>query len=138
MPSISTAEPERLPARSLQSEIELGFWPYECSAISWGPDAAWIRVAGELDIASSEQFGRSLAAVQADTRLVIVDLRHVTFLDSAGVHALLDADLRAREAGGRVLLVPGSAQVMRVLALTGVSARMEVLDLDPTDQRLPV
>ncbi len=102
--------------------------------ISWGHEAAWVRVEGELDLATSSHVDRSLAEAQSDTRLVVVDLRLVTFMDSAGVHALLDADGRARREGDRLLVAPGPVQIKRLLALTGLSERLEILELDPADQ----
>lgn len=49
----------------------------------------------------------------------VVDLRQVTFMDSAGLSALVVLLKRARQAGGNVTLVtPSDAAAMRILTLT--------------------
>jgi anti-anti-sigma regulatory factor len=42
-----------------------------------------------------------LRHARADPWLVVLDLRELEFIDSGGVHLLLAASRRAREAGGR-------------------------------------
>jgi anti-anti-sigma factor len=107
--------------------------PFECSWQAGGFGAAWVHVAGEVDLATSPQLLQALAESQVDARLVVLDVREVTFVDSAGVHAILAAAVKARREGHRLMLVRGSAHVDRVLALTGASAQISTFDLDPTE-----
>ncbi|MGH2909221.1 MAG: STAS domain-containing protein [Solirubrobacteraceae bacterium] len=123
--------PERGQARAIAEPDVNGF---ACDAVSWGAGASWIRAEGELDLAARGQFDRTLAAAQSDTHLVVVDLRGVAFMDSAGLHSILDGHVRARRQDARLLLVPGSGQTRRLLALTGADRRLEILDLDPGDE----
>jgi anti-sigma B factor antagonist len=95
--------------------------------------AAWVRVAGELDLATSPQLRETLGEAQLDARLVVLDVREITFIDSAGVHVILDAANEARRAQHRLMLVRGPAHVDDVLALTGASAQMSTFDVDPTE-----
>lgn len=49
----------------------------------------------------------------------VVDLRQVTFMDSAGLSTLVTLLKRARQAGGNVVLVsPTDPAAMRILSLT--------------------
>ena len=85
-------------------------------------------------MSTRERFDRTLAEAQSHTSLVVVDLRGLTFMDSAGVHAILDADVWARYGGGRLVVVPGPAQVWRLFTLTAADRRLEILELDPADE----
>jgi anti-sigma B factor antagonist len=88
---------------------------FQCSCVNGG-DAAWMHLAGELDIATTQRLARALREVHA--RLVVLDLRELAFMDSSGVHAIVDASIRARELGQRLLLLSGRPGVDRVFTLT--------------------
>ena len=103
--------------------------PFPCSCTSGGLDAARVYVGGELDIATTPQLERTLDASQA--RLVVLDLREVAFLDSSGMHAIVNAGIRARQAGRRLVLVRVPSNVHRMLALSGSSDKVEIGDVDP-------
>jgi anti-sigma B factor antagonist len=76
----------------------------------------------EIDVANAEPFREIL--VQAACRghaPVVVNMTGTRFCDSSGVKALASAQNRAVAEGGELLLViPASAFVLRVLALTGL------------------
>jgi anti-sigma B factor antagonist len=91
---------------------------FRCSWADGGLDAAWVRLAGELDIATTPQLERALREPRLQARLVVLDLRGLTFMDSSGVHAIVDASIRARQVGRRVLLLRGPPGVDRVFTLT--------------------
>lgn len=79
--------------------------------------AVVMRLSGEVDISSAnimaEQF-ESLAG--RGKTAVILDATRVSFMDSTGLHALVEGKRILHEAGTRVFLVP-SNQVRRVLEL---------------------
>ena len=58
----------------------------------------------------------------------VVDLRGLTFIDSSGVSGLLSAARRAREAGERLVCVPGPQPIQRIFELTGVDTVLEWVD----------
>jgi anti-anti-sigma factor len=59
---------------------------------------------------------------------VVLDLRGVSFMDSSGVHLVLDADAAARAASWEPLVIEGPWQVQRVFELTGLRERVDVVD----------
>lgn len=67
-------------------------------------------------------------AAAPDVELIVVDLRGVDFMDSTGLHAVLQAAQHAVEAGRRFALVRGSHQVQRLFELTGVTDGMTIVD----------
>jgi anti-anti-sigma factor len=95
----------------------------------WG--AAWVQVAGELDLATSPQFRQTIGEAHRAARVVVLNLRELCFIDGSGVHVILDAARDCRRYGGRLLVVRGSAQVDRVLALTEIRKQVVILDLAP-------
>lgn len=81
------------------------------------PGRVVVTVTGEVDMATAE------AMVQAGTKdgapAATLDLRAVTFFDSAAIHALLQL---AEHYGERLTVLP-SSQVHRVLEIAGLSTQ---------------
>ena len=96
-----------------------------------GRDAAWVRVTGELDIATAPQLEHTLREAQLRARRVVPDLRELTFMDCAGIRAILAASNHARQAGAHLVVVRGPSHVDRVFTLTGTSDAVKIVDLDP-------
>jgi anti-sigma B factor antagonist len=107
--------------------------PFVCSWELGGWNAAWVQVAGELDLATSPQLCRTLGEAQRAAHVVVLDLRELCFIDSSGVHVILDAAHDSRRYGGRLLIVRGPAPVDRVLTLTDVGKQVVIFDVAPTD-----
>ena len=96
-------------------------------------DTVRIEFEGELDIATTASADSELRRVEeAGPRVIVLDLRRLTFMDSTGLRLLVSADARAREAEYRLAIVRGPAAVQRVLELTGLDARLDVID-DPAE-----
>jgi anti-sigma B factor antagonist len=94
-------------------------------------DRLLMALAGELDLVNAPALEAELTGVQDDSaRTVVLDLRGVTFIDSTGIRALIAADERARDAGGRLIIVRGAAAVDRAFEVTQLDQRLEIVD-DP-------
>ena len=89
-----------------------------------------LGIKGEMDAATAHIVGRALEAVvgraleagdQPDSHQVIVDLEHVTFIDSRGLLALLQGRARLAQRHIRLLIRKPQAQARRLfdLALNG-------------------
>src|ERR1700679_3553704 len=92
--------------------------PFVCTWKPNGFGSAWVQLAGELDFATLPAFERTLRDAQRSAGTVSIDLQALAFIDCSGLKAILDADAAARRAGNRLVLLRGSGQVDRVLALT--------------------
>ncbi|HEX3294128.1 MAG TPA: STAS domain-containing protein [Solirubrobacterales bacterium] len=91
-----------------------------------------LRLEGELDMAGVDQFERLLAADRPPEKATfVVDLRALTFIDSSGLRALIMADQRVRDGGGRFVVVRATDRVNEVLEMTGVAQRIELVDEPP-------
>jgi anti-sigma B factor antagonist len=94
-------------------------------------DQLRVVLSGELDIVNAPQLEDQLAAVEDDTAdTLILDLRAIDFIDSTGLRALIAANERARSAGRRLVVVRGAEAVDRLLSLTQLDQRLEIVD-DP-------
>ncbi len=83
------------------------------------PGVTRVTLAGELDIGSAYAFDRRLLDIeQGRPRLIVVDLRGLTMLDSAGLARLVSAQRRARRGGWKLVLVRGGRAIQRVLQMT--------------------
>jgi len=107
--------------------------PFVSRQSSSGLGAAWVYAAGELDIFTASQLEQTLDEALQGARLVVLDLRELSFVDSAGVHVIVDAGVRARRAGSRLMVVRASSQVDAVFTLIGVTEDVEIYDLDPAE-----
>jgi anti-anti-sigma factor len=90
-------------------------------------------VAGPLDFTTASRLRRTLADAQLNARLLMLDLRELTFIDGAAVRVIIDAAGRARHRGGRLMLARGPEQVDRVFTLTGACDQVMIFDLDPAE-----
>ena len=82
-------------------------------------DVVVIDLAGELDIAVAEPVRDALTcAMREPRRRLIVDLGGLTFIDSSGLHTIVDAYTRCRQAGAVLTIRPGPRNVQRVFEVT--------------------
>jgi anti-sigma B factor antagonist len=114
-----------------EPRLTIGVQPptFECSVSRSERSAAWIRLGGELDFVSAPQLRETLEAAVEQQRLIVVDLRELTFMDSTGLQAIIDANAAARRRSHKLVLIRGSDQVARMLELAGIADRMEIVDL---------
>jgi anti-sigma B factor antagonist len=100
-------------------------------------DRVQVVLAGELDIATQGDADAALREAQASgVRTIVLDLRRLNFMDSTGLRLLVQADLRAQESGQRLAIVRGPDAVHRVLEITGLDAKLDLID-DPAEAALP-
>ena len=98
---------------------------FSCTSHSSGRRAVWVQAIGELDIAAAPHLERMLDHAQIRSRLVVLDLEDLTFIDIAGLHAIVAASTYARLAGQRLIVLRMSDEVTRLLELTGTASAVE-------------
>lgn len=90
-------------------------------------DRTLIRPVGELDLATAPILERRIIdLLQSGGQRLVVDLRAVSFIDSAGIHALVNAHQAARQAGRALSIIPGGPAIRRMFELVGVSSLFEL------------
>jgi anti-sigma B factor antagonist len=98
-------------------------------------DRVIVRLVGELDLAVA---GRVEATVKELVDVgfadIVLDLRGLSFMDSAGVHMLVSTKRCAEQATCRVSAIPGgTANAQRVLELTGAESLLHFVPAETMD-----
>ncbi len=92
----------------------------------------WVlTVRGDVDACTAPRLADLLLDVlgRSGTSDVDLDLRGVTFLDSAGLTALVAAHQEAQRTGRLLRITPGTARaVLRPLQITGLTAVLDLVD----------
>jgi anti-anti-sigma factor len=99
-------------------------------------DVLCLAVGGDVDLESADALDEAInraIGIEGVAR-VIVDMAGTTFLDSAGIHVLLNGHDRAHARGTTLRIANPPGIVRRVLQLTGV---FEVLTADAEKPRPP-
>jgi len=85
-----------------------------------------VRIAGEIDVATSPQIDEVLG--QCDFATVCIDLAGVTFMDSSGIAVLARAHERAGRGGVELTIANATPNVRKLFAITGLE---ELLASEP-------
>ncbi len=91
-------------------------------------DCRNIQVEGELDLAVAERLDEALAKAIAECNRVLVGLERCEFIDSSGIAVILRAHSRMEGEGKRLAVYGPTAQVLRVLSMTGLTGNGLVFD----------
>lgn len=87
-----------------------------------------VRPVGELDLAAVDAIEEVLSPLEREFSEVVIDLRAVEFLDSAGLRVVLSADARSQGNGFNLRIIKGGEQVEKVLSLTGMDKHLPLID----------
>jgi anti-sigma B factor antagonist len=99
-----------------------------------GGDTTVVGATGELDFATRDELVETLIAVEElGTRNIILDLRTLAFIDSAGLHVLIAAHKRALAGGWRFQILCGPGRVWRALALSGLTTELHFVSRTPEE-----
>lgn len=85
------------------------------------PGCRDVQIEGELDLAVAGQLDEALTAAAEQCTRVLVGLGSCDFIDSSGIAVILRAHNRMQEEGNRLVVYGPTAQVLRVLAMTGLT-----------------
>jgi anti-anti-sigma factor len=79
-------------------------------------------VAGEVDYASSPELRHAVdGAFDDGARELWIDLGAVEFIDSTGLHVMLDARARAHDLGRRIAVICPAGTVRRTFEYAGIN-----------------
>jgi anti-anti-sigma factor len=96
-----------------------------------GDDAVLVALSGELDLSRSYTFDEEMRRLEAQRpEAIVLDLRELNFLDSAGLGRVLALQRRARRDGRRLVVVRGCRAVQRLFAITALDVQLEMVS-DP-------
>jgi anti-anti-sigma factor len=81
-----------------------------------------ISLAGELDLAEQPAMRKAINdALECTPECVVLDLSRLDFIDSAGIHAVIELHRRSEQQHTRLVIVPGAPQVQHSFELIGLT-----------------
>jgi anti-anti-sigma factor len=87
-----------------------------------------ISIVGELDPVVAPEVALAMDAAVTEADSIVVDLRGVDFIDSAGVHLLPHAKQHADERSVRLAILPARERSQRIFRLCGVDSILPFAD----------
>ena len=91
-----------------------------------GDDGIVVAVSGEVDVCTEGALQQVLLRIMRERGRLLLDLSGVSFIDCAGLRALLTTRRRAELCGGFMRLIATSAAVRRIIELTGTHETLAV------------
>ena len=103
---------------------------FEIAVACSGDHVVRLAVHGEVDMSTAPQLLDSVlcAAVTHDRHDIVVDLRDVSFMDSAGLNAIVLADRRLRDLDTNLIVSNPSRTVQLMIEVTDLD---DILDVRP-------
>src|ERR1700682_5748185 len=87
-------------------------------------DITVLEAYGRLDSTTAKEFGdRLIALVQAGRSAIVVDLKNIAYISSAGFRALLIANRATAEKAGKLALCGVIGEVSRLFEIGGFTDR---------------
>jgi anti-sigma B factor antagonist len=96
-------------------------------------DAVVVVPVGEIDLATVDQLQAEVDAAAGEAKQVVLDLREVSFIDSAGLRLVVQSSRSLEAGGGTLTVVRGPREVQRVFDLVGLDGRVAMLDQPPDE-----
>jgi anti-anti-sigma factor len=125
---VSSAQPDRsLSERLAEEQLAVEARTHRRTAL--------VALRGELDILTVSKVAEVLDGLEphaSGVRHVVLDLRGLTFMDSAGLHELIRQNEFARSNRHNLAVVRGTDTIERLLDVTGVKDHLVLVD-DPDD-----
>lgn len=88
-----------------------------------------ILVEGEVDLANVEQLQSAIDSVySANSHPLVIDLRESSFMDSAGLKALVMASNKFDESGRSFAVAVSAGPISRLIDLSGVESSVRIVD----------
>ncbi len=83
----------------------------------------------ELDIENQSQFINLINIILEEGKsLIIVDMTHVSYIDSSGLWALFEGHKKASQKNGKLVILKPTKDVRRVLDITKMSSKMDIFE----------
>jgi anti-sigma B factor antagonist len=83
-------------------------------------DSITLGIAGKLSAATADECGAAVDFALGETNNLILDLKELTYLASAGLRVLVSAQKRLNAGSGSLSLINVREEVMEVFEVTGL------------------
>jgi anti-sigma B factor antagonist len=85
----------------------------------------------EIDIANADELAEALLAASDGHAVTVADLSETMFCDSSGLNALIQVSVKAASSGAELRLAAASANVLRLLTVTGMDRKLRLFATVP-------
>ncbi|MEU0414774.1 STAS domain-containing protein [Streptomyces griseorubiginosus] len=92
-------------------------------------DIRILTLAGEIDDHTSATLRQALDIPATPPPRLVLNMRHVTFMDSTGINILIATHQTATDAGGWIRLAAPTSTVLRIIQIVGLDT---LIDCHPT------
>ncbi|MDX6708354.1 MAG: anti-sigma factor antagonist [Solirubrobacteraceae bacterium] len=97
-------------------------------------EAHVIELAGDLDLASAGALERELRRAElSEAKVIAVDLRQLTFIESTGIRLIFQAHRRSSRGSSRMVVVRGTESVQRRFEICDIRHTLPFVDRLPSD-----
>ena len=90
-------------------------------------DDQTLVLGGELDAHSAPRLAASLDDLDAAATITL-DVSSLDFMDSSGLRVVIEADQRARESAGSLVLLRPNRALSKLLAVSGLASTLDIVD----------
>ena len=97
-------------------------------------EACIMRAAGEIDMNTADGLRSQLAATRAAKLTTLLDLSRVSFIDSSGLHVLLDA-ARSVSTDWALFIVRPSSVVLQLIEVSGTREMLPLVHPEGDEPR---
>ena len=89
-----------------------------------------MNVSGEMDLSTAKQFEDAVTAAVAsgDHQTLVLDLSHLGFMDSTGLHLLARTHTGMRAAGGELKVVCPTPAIRKLLEIVNLDRLITVVE----------
>jgi anti-sigma B factor antagonist len=92
-------------------------------------DVVHVSPVGEIDMSTAGELAAEMQRLRrSGFAFVVLDLRDATFIDSTGLHLILQEHAAAKADGGGFAIRRGPPAVQRIFDVTGLESRLPFLD----------
>lgn len=91
-------------------------------------DALLVRAAGEVDVSTIPVLRTELETARQEAVTVLLDLSEITFMDSSGLHLLLDLSQASAVSDWAFFIVRPSKAVQRLIEISGTADLLALVD----------
>ena len=100
-------------------------------------DTVVVVAYGEIDLSCAGRLEARLRGLLGCARRLVLDLSGVRFMDSSGLHCVLDVHHASRAAGVEFTLLPGPPQVQRIFRITKTDEIVRFVAVRPARRLAP-
>ena len=91
------------------------------------PEGIVVHVSGEVDLGNADRLKGAIQPAVSNCRNVILDVGHLTYIDSSGLYVLLEANKELRRNKCQLVVVGADPMIAKVMLIFGFDRVMPLV-----------